>query len=112
MLCPFGLLVSAPNKLRCLENRLFCRLGFLSYTAYLIHDSNGTLLINKYGGFLGLPSQAVTYLRLALFQRSPQVRTEFFNPDLPQTQAETFSDGNHPDDLPDAFGNIQGFQEE
>lgn len=53
MLCLFGMLVSAPQKLGWLKNRLFCRLGFLSYTAYLIHDSNGALLIGKYGGILG-----------------------------------------------------------
>jgi peptidoglycan/LPS O-acetylase OafA/YrhL len=53
MLCLFGMLVSVPHRLRWLENRLFCRLGVLSYTAYLIHDSNGALLISKYGTFLG-----------------------------------------------------------
>ena len=53
MLGLFGVLVTAPQKLRWMENRFFVRLGLLSYTAYLIHDSSGALLIGKYGVFLG-----------------------------------------------------------
>jgi peptidoglycan/LPS O-acetylase OafA/YrhL len=53
MLCLFIMLVFAPHRLGWLDNPLFSRLGVLSYTAYLIHDSNGALLISKYGGLLG-----------------------------------------------------------
>ena len=49
----FLLLIYKKEYLFFLNNALFKRIGVISYSIYLIHEVIGTLLINKYGAYLG-----------------------------------------------------------
>ena len=49
----FLLLIYKRKYLSFLNNALFKRIGIISYSIYLIHEVTGTLLINKYGAYLG-----------------------------------------------------------
>jgi peptidoglycan/LPS O-acetylase OafA/YrhL len=53
MLILFSLLIYSKKGLIFLENRFLKRIGVISYTIYLIHETVGILLINKYGKYLG-----------------------------------------------------------
>jgi len=49
----FLLMIYRKKYLGFLEYPLLTRIGVISYTIYLIHESIGVLLINKYGKYLG-----------------------------------------------------------
>lgn len=49
----FVLLIYKKSWLSFLNNSLFRRIGLISYSIYLIHEVVGTLLLNKYGAYLG-----------------------------------------------------------
>jgi peptidoglycan/LPS O-acetylase OafA/YrhL len=53
MVVLFLLMIYRRRYLFFLENRLFRRIGVISYSVYLAHEQIGVLLINKYGGYLG-----------------------------------------------------------
>jgi len=48
----FMLLIYAPACLAWLQNRYIVRLGIISYSVYLLHESIGLLLINKLSSFV------------------------------------------------------------
>lgn len=49
----FLLMIYKRKYLFFLNNSLFSRIGVISYSIYLIHEVIGTLLINRYGAYLG-----------------------------------------------------------
>ncbi|HWK05415.1 MAG TPA: acyltransferase [Puia sp.] len=49
----FLLLIYKKEYLSFMNKALFKRIGIISYSMYLIHEVTGTLLINKYGAYLG-----------------------------------------------------------
>jgi len=53
MVAAFLLMIYRKKYLSFLDNALFRRIGLLSYSVYLIHETIGILLINKYGAYLG-----------------------------------------------------------
>jgi peptidoglycan/LPS O-acetylase OafA/YrhL len=55
-----------PTGAAILDNPLFRRLGVISYTVYLIHDTAGMLLITRYGGFLGSWSPLAPFITIVI----------------------------------------------
>jgi len=53
MICLFLFMVYRSQYLSVIDNAFFRRVGVISYTIYLIHETIGVLMINKLGGYLG-----------------------------------------------------------
>jgi len=53
MIALFVLMIYKKKAIAFLENRLFMRIGVISYSLYLAHEHIGNLLIHSYGGYLG-----------------------------------------------------------
>lgn len=63
----FLLLIYRQSWLRLLDNRLFRRIGVISYTAYLIHENVGVVLIHAYGRTLGAFSPFIVTALVLVF---------------------------------------------
>ena len=62
----FLVMIYKKKYLSFLDNRLFRRIGVISYSVYLIHEVTGVLLIYKYGGMLGGWSFLAPFIMIAL----------------------------------------------
>ena len=62
----FLAMIYKKNLLSFLDNRLFWRIGALSYTIYLIHSGLGLLFINRVGPYFGKWSPITPFIALLL----------------------------------------------
>jgi peptidoglycan/LPS O-acetylase OafA/YrhL len=67
MFALFLLMIYQDKYLFFLKHRLLYRIGMTSYTAYLIHETIGILLINKYSNYLGEFSSLIITIFVLLF---------------------------------------------
>jgi peptidoglycan/LPS O-acetylase OafA/YrhL len=66
MIFLFVVMIYKRHYLSFLEHPFFMRIGVISYSIYLAHEMIGTLLINKYGGYLGRWSPLSAFIMIVL----------------------------------------------
>jgi len=78
MLILFMLMIYKKKYLFFLENPILKRIGVISYSIYLIHETIGVLLINKYAGYLGSLSVLSPFIMIILATGFAELSYRFY----------------------------------
>jgi peptidoglycan/LPS O-acetylase OafA/YrhL len=78
MLLIFLCMIYKRSLLSFLDNRLFQRIGVISYSLYLMHENIGVLLINKYGVWFGKWSPFALPVVIVLMTLTAEISYRFF----------------------------------